>query len=226
MSKLRIAPLETRLAGMRLVRFGPFEANLTTGELRKHGIRLKLQDQPFQILAMLLARPGELVTREEIRQKLWPSGTFIDFDNGLNTAINRLREALGDSAENSKFIETLPRRGYRFIGALDGFDPARVPTVPSASPPPGAQELGVPTSTQLERITRPLRSHWIRDVLFLLAGTALLLAAIGGMKFGWWQRPFRRETGGLTHIQSIAVLPLENLSGDPAQEFFADGMTD
>src|SRR5215467_841054 len=105
---------------MRLVHFGPFEADFTTGELRKHGIRVKLQDQPFQILRMLLACPGELVTREEIRQSLWPSGTFVDFDNGLNAAVNRLREALSDSAENPKFIETLPRRGYRFIFALDG----------------------------------------------------------------------------------------------------------
>src|SRR5215467_808048 len=104
---------------MRLVRFGQFEANFTTGELCKHGIRLKLQDQPFQVLRMLLTRPGELVTREEIRRTLWPSGTFVDFDNGLNAAVNRLREALNDSAENPKFIETLPRRGYRFIGAVD-----------------------------------------------------------------------------------------------------------
>jgi adenylate cyclase len=103
---------------MRLVRFGPFEANFTTGELRKHGVRVKLQEQPFQVLKILLLRPGELVTREQIRQSLWPSGTFVDFDNGLNAAINRLREALGDSAEDPRLIETLPRRGYRFVGAL------------------------------------------------------------------------------------------------------------
>src|SRR5690349_19230863 len=112
--------MEKRSEDMRLVRFGPFEVNFTTGELRKYGIRLKLQDQPFHVLKMLLARPGELVTREEIRQTLWPSGTFVDFDNGLNAAVNRLREALADSAEHPQFIETLPRRGYRFIGALDG----------------------------------------------------------------------------------------------------------
>jgi Tol biopolymer transport system component/DNA-binding winged helix-turn-helix (wHTH) protein len=102
----------------RSIHFGPFEADFTTGELRKHGIRVKLQDQPFQILKMLLVRPGHLVTREEIRQSLWPSGTFVDFDNGLNAAVNRLREALNDSPQNPKFIETLPRRGYRFIGGL------------------------------------------------------------------------------------------------------------
>ena len=105
--------------GMRVGRFGPFEVNLTTGELRKHGIRLKLQDQPFQILVLLLARPRKLVTREEIRQRLWPSGTFVDFDNGLNAALSRLREALGDSAECPRYIETLAKRGYRWMVAVD-----------------------------------------------------------------------------------------------------------
>ncbi len=99
----------------RAVRFGAFEADFSSGELRKHGLRVKLQDQPFQILAMLLDRPGEVLTREELRQKLWPTDTFVDFDHGLNNAINRLRDALNDSAEAPRFIETLPRRGYRFI---------------------------------------------------------------------------------------------------------------
>src|SRR5215467_11138911 len=107
------------LEEMRLVHFGPFEADFTTGELRKHGIRLKLQDQPFQILKMLLVRAGELVTRDEIRKNLWPDGTFVDFDNGLNAAVNRLRDALGDSAGEPKFVETIPRRGYRFIAPIE-----------------------------------------------------------------------------------------------------------
>jgi DNA-binding winged helix-turn-helix (wHTH) protein len=106
--------------GTQFARFGAFEVNFACGELRKHGIRLKVQEQPFQVLELLLARPGELVTRETIQQKLWPSGTFVDFENGLNTAINRLREALGDSAENPRFIVTEPRRGYRFIAPVDG----------------------------------------------------------------------------------------------------------
>src|SRR6266852_1982251 len=97
------------------VRFDCFEANLDTGELRKHGVRVKLHDQPFQILSMLVARPGEMVTREEIHNRLWPSGTFVDFENGVNRAVNRLREALADSADQPKFIETIPRRGYRFM---------------------------------------------------------------------------------------------------------------
>jgi DNA-binding winged helix-turn-helix (wHTH) protein len=97
------------------VRFGAFEVDLRSGELHKLGIKIKLHDQPFQILAMLLEHPGELVTREQFQQKLWPANTFVDFDVGLNSAIKRLRDALGDSAEHPRFVETLPRRGYRFI---------------------------------------------------------------------------------------------------------------
>src|SRR5213592_2643816 len=96
------------------LRFGVFEVDLRAGELTKRGLRLKLQEQPFQVLAMLLERPGELVTREEIRAILWPQGTFIDFDHSLNASVRRLREALDDNADTPRFVETLPRRGYRF----------------------------------------------------------------------------------------------------------------
>jgi cholera toxin transcriptional activator len=99
----------------RIVRFGVFELDLAAGELRKNGAKLRLQDQPFQLLAMLLDRAGDVVTREELRQKLWPADTFVDFDHSLNTAVNKLREALGDSASSPRFVETLARRGYRFI---------------------------------------------------------------------------------------------------------------
>ena len=113
----------------RRMRFGAFEADLTMGDLRKHGIRLKLYDQPFEVLAMLIARPGELITREEIQQRLWPSGTFVDFENGLNSAINRLRDALSDSADEPKFIETIPRRGYRFIAPVEPLNGKTLPDV-------------------------------------------------------------------------------------------------
>src|SRR5262249_46124406 len=103
----------------QVVRFGVFEADLRSGELRKSGIRIKLHDQPFQVLATLLERPGELVRRDELRQKLWPADTFVDFNHGLNNAVLRLREALGDSADTPRFIETMPRRGYRLIVAVD-----------------------------------------------------------------------------------------------------------
>ena len=102
----------------RLVRFGIFEVDLQAGELRKAGLRLKLTGQPFQVLAILLERPGDVVTREELQKRLWPD-TFVDVDHNLNTAINKIREVLGDSAESPRFVETLPRRGYRFIGAIN-----------------------------------------------------------------------------------------------------------
>src|SRR6188474_2179288 len=100
-------------------RFGDFEFDPASGELHKDGVKVRLQEQPFQILTLLLKRPGEVVTREEVRQALWPGDTFVDFDVGLNSAIKRLRDALNDSAENPRFVETLPRRGYRFVAALE-----------------------------------------------------------------------------------------------------------
>src|SRR6201995_181407 len=109
------------------VSFGEFELNLETAELQRNGTKSFLPGQPFQILVTLLCRPGELVTREELKRQLWPSDTFVDFDISLNKAINRLREALGDSAEHPRFIETLPRRGYRFIGSLDSPEPRILP---------------------------------------------------------------------------------------------------
>src|SRR5580658_706467 len=97
------------------LRFGVFELDLRSGELRKHGLRVRLQEQPFRVLAMLLEHPGEVITREELQRKLWPADTFVDFDHGLNKAINKIREALGDSAESPRFVETVARRGYRFL---------------------------------------------------------------------------------------------------------------
>src|SRR5690349_12420935 len=105
-------------AGARRIRFGAFEADTAAGELRSNGRLIRLQEQPFQVLLALLERAGEVITREELRQRLWPGETFGDFDQGLNTAINKLREALGDSATNPKFVETVLKRGYRFIHAV------------------------------------------------------------------------------------------------------------
>ena len=110
-----------------VLRFGAFELDLRVGELHKQGLRVKLQEQPFRVLAILIRRPGELVTREEFRSQIWPADTFVDFDNSLNTSINKLREALGDSTESPRFIETLPRRGYRFIAPVSSSD-RKVPT--------------------------------------------------------------------------------------------------
>src|SRR5580704_3228056 len=117
--------LETQPASV--LRFGVFEVDLRAGELRKQGVRIKLQEQPLSVLKILLERSGEVVTREELRSQIWSTDTFVDFDNSLNTAINKLREALGDSADNPRFIETLPRRGYRFLASLSSDHDRKAP---------------------------------------------------------------------------------------------------
>lgn len=134
------------------MRFGTFEADLNTGELRKSGRKVRLQEQPFQVLAILTQRPGELVTREELVRALWPEGTFVDYDHSLNTAVNKLREVLGDSANAPRFIETLPRRGYRFVGEV---------TIPAGA------ESSLPAEPAPDRLPSPHRGM-VRG-LFLLA---------------------------------------------------------
>ncbi|MGD0921488.1 MAG: transcriptional regulator [Terriglobia bacterium] len=122
----------------RLIRFGTFQVDLRTGELHKNGLKIKLQEQPFRILAMLLDHAGDIVTRDELRHRLWPEDTFVDFDQGLNKAINKIREALGDSAENPRFVETLPKRGYRFIAPINGTNRYSEPTESADDPQPQA----------------------------------------------------------------------------------------
>jgi Tol biopolymer transport system component/DNA-binding winged helix-turn-helix (wHTH) protein len=124
---------EARSSG--LVRFGVFEADLKAGELRKNGLKVRLSGQPFEVLAVMLERPGEVVTREELQKRLWPDGTFVDFDHSLNNAIQKIREALGDSAETPRFVETLSRRGYRLIAAVEGISNGSAPSQPQAPPP-------------------------------------------------------------------------------------------
>jgi DNA-binding winged helix-turn-helix (wHTH) protein len=147
-------------AGRRIVRFGLFEADLQAGELRKRGLRIRLQDQPFQVLALLLERPGEIVSREDLRAKLWPADTFVDFDHSLNTAINKIREALGDEAPNPRFVETVARRGYRFIAPVHADVPASAPAV-AASPAPVAD-----TGPQIEETRRATGSDQTRPTPF------------------------------------------------------------
>src|ERR1700685_3405924 len=119
-------------------RFGVFEADTATGELRRQGMRVKLNTQPFQVLCMLLERPGELLTREEISRELWPDGTFVDFDHGVNSAVNRIREALGDTAGSPRFVETLARRGYRFVAPVEQII-RNESLLPPAPDPPSSQ---------------------------------------------------------------------------------------
>jgi TolB-like protein/DNA-binding winged helix-turn-helix (wHTH) protein/Tfp pilus assembly protein PilF len=197
-------------------RFGVFEADLRTGELRRKGRPVRLQEQPFQVLALLLERPGELVTREELRQALWPSDTFVDFEHGLNKAISKLRDALGDDSGTPRYIETLPRRGYRFIAPVISANPASEPfeskTVPAAQTGPVAKGSSE-------------RAGWKMPVAVLSLGLLVLL--ISWSLFRLARKPARTAEGPLTApIRSLAVLPLQNLSGDKDQEYFADGMTD
>jgi TolB-like protein/DNA-binding winged helix-turn-helix (wHTH) protein len=207
------------------VRFGVFEVDLRAGELRKRGVRIRLQGQPFLLLITLLKHQGEVVSREELRRILWPEDTFVDFDHSLGSAINKLREVLGDSAANPRFVETLPRRGYRFIApvvAVGGSEdtptvseaPADKPEPPSGDLPETADhnQVDLKTSTVTVRRRRPL--PWkIPGLAVLLSATSFLLLTV------LRSRP-------PTLIRSLAVLPMENLSGDPLQEYFSDGMTD
>src|SRR4029077_9047945 len=133
------------------LRFGVFELDLRAGELRKHGLQVRLQEQPFQVLATLLEHPGEVVTREELQKKLWPADTFVDFDHGLNKAISKIREALNDSAESPRFVETVARRGYRFLAEVKVADAFPVPSTERATQPfPAAEARDRP-----DRSTRP-----------------------------------------------------------------------
>jgi cholera toxin transcriptional activator len=160
------------LAPNRVFRFGLYEADAVTGELRKGGRKMRIQEQPFQVLLMLLEKRGELLTREEIRQRLWPADTFVDFDHGLNTAVNKLRDALGDSAANPRFIETLAKRGYRFIAPLEAAadtatsPPAQENNAPSA--PAAANRWTVAESLLTQPHELPAAPRMLVRVLFLL----------------------------------------------------------
>lgn len=184
------------------MRFGVYELDIQAGELRKRGVKVPLQGLPIQILSILLENPGRVVTRDELRARLWPADTFVDFEHSLHNAIARLREALGENANNPRFIETLPRRGYRFIGPLDPAvtSPAAVPIVVRRS--------------QLWRV-------FLASVLAMSVVLAALVALnVGNVR----SRLFGKAPSA--QIDSIAVLPLKNLSDDREQDYFADGMTE
>src|SRR5271168_947865 len=200
-------------------RFGPYELDVRSGEVRKFGIRVNLGEQPLRILILLTEHPGELMTREELRLRLWSHATFVDFDHSLNSAVQRLRETLSDTADKARWIETVPRRGYRFVGAVEwsspnGSAPAKVATILSTDEPverPLAElpAPSVPASRFFGRL-------WLAAVVVLLLAAASILRIVQG----------NRTVAPAAHIRSLAVIPLSNLSGDPSQDYFADGMTD
>ena len=211
----------------RRVRFDAFDVDMRSGEVRKHGIRLKLHRQPFQVLSLLLEHPGDVVTREELRQKLWPGDTFVDFDTGLNSAVKKLRDALCDSADQPRYIETLPRRGYRFIAQVQNGDLSTgVAQIESLAviplpPNPDEKEPRAERPANGEVNVRPTATSRAR--LWLVLGGVAALALIAGTFV-----MLRGHTGhtSQTKIRSLAVLPLSNLSGDSTQEYLADEMTE
>jgi TolB-like protein/DNA-binding winged helix-turn-helix (wHTH) protein len=225
-----------------IVKFGVFEVDLRAGELTRLGKRVRLQEQPFQLLAMLLAKPGVLVTREELHLKLWPE-TTVDFDHGLNKAVSKIREALGDSADNPRFIETVARRGYKFLadvtvvgderpvpetvdlapqqntGPLDLRAATASPTIalpatasPVAASPAAVSSVATPSAAPPPGLSSRFIAQWLFGGLLVIA--VLLLTVI------------HPSTLPSPEIRSVAVLPLQNLSTDMSQDYFTDGMTD
>jgi TolB-like protein/DNA-binding winged helix-turn-helix (wHTH) protein len=192
-----------------LVRFGVFELDTKAGQLSRNGIRVRLPKQPLQVLCILIERSGEVVSRNELHKLLWSSGVFVDYDQGLNKSIQKLREALSDSPESPRYIETIPRTGYRFIAPVAM--PANSDQMVPATVGMGTSEKTTSVSAGVPRT----RQGWIWYAVGLAA--VLLLASA-------WFLELQRHLGD--PIQSLAVLPLENLSGDAGQEYFADGMTD
>lgn len=202
-----------------VVRFGAFEVSLASNEIRKAGLKIRVQQQPMKLLDILLERPGEVVSREELRSRIWADENFGDFDQAVNIAIAKLRNALGDSAESPRYIETLPKRGYRFIAEVSVVDAGTGAKAPEPAAgdmtgtEPGLQHQGVALTVAHKRwlwLTR-------RAMVVLVVVLSLTILSV------WLIRSWDRPSGG---IRSIAVLPLDNLSGDASQDYFTDGMTD
>jgi TolB-like protein/DNA-binding winged helix-turn-helix (wHTH) protein/Tfp pilus assembly protein PilF len=204
-------PYSKRLA------FGVFEVDPRAGELRKHGVKIRLQEQPFKILVLLLERAGEVVTREEFQKELWPENTYVDFDHGLNKAISKIREALGDSADSPRFVETVARRGYRFLADVRVVLPP--PAVRSHTDQEEDRSIEPEASDPAvaERLTGKHSIRFSAWIIGAVVALPLLFIAVG---------LFRSKRQAPRAVHSIAVLPLENLSNDSSQDYFADGMTD
>lgn len=189
-----------------IYRFGPYELRPQTQEFYKQGTKLRLRPQPFQVLRLLVERAGDLVPREELCELLWSAETFVDFEHGLNTSIKELRGILGDSAEIPRYIETLPRCGYRFIARVEEID---APAISAGNGNKAREAVAVAPPTKRRAA-----------LVVILCSCVVIGLAV------WLARPASAPTSAAPRLNSIAVLPLDNLSGDPSEEFFADGMTD
>ncbi|MGA8220369.1 MAG: winged helix-turn-helix domain-containing protein [Candidatus Acidiferrales bacterium] len=204
-----------------MLRFGVFELDLKNAEARKAGLKIKLQPQPFKVLAILASRPGETVTREEIQREVWGSETFVDFDRGLNVCIQQIRAALGDDPDAPRYIETLPKRGYRFL--------VPVGQVEFVTTPPAASENAHPPAIAVPAVgeSSPLAAKAPRKVGKLGVTVVILVSASALLGLLYFAVPkWRSSRHQIKPIRSLAVLPLDNFSGDPEQQYFADGMTE
>jgi TolB-like protein/DNA-binding winged helix-turn-helix (wHTH) protein/Flp pilus assembly protein TadD len=197
-----------------LLRFGVFEADVRAGELKKAGRRIELQEQPFRLLVLLLETPGQVVTREELHSKLWPQ-TTVDFDHGLNKAVSKIREALGDSSDHPRFVETIARRGYRFL--------ADVSVVRKGGTESASGDLASGAVAALAPSLTPHQKVQPRNLAWALIGLGMVAALVAASLATWIFFPRIYSPAA---IHSLAVLPLENVSGDASQDYFADGMTD
>jgi TolB-like protein/DNA-binding winged helix-turn-helix (wHTH) protein/Tfp pilus assembly protein PilF len=193
----------------RILCFGSFEVDIAAGELRRQGLKIRLQDQPFRLLALLLERAGDVVTRDEVREKLWPVDTFVDFDHSLNTAVRKLREALGDSAEAPRYVETLARRGYRFIA----------PVAPRAAP--AGHSAGADAASVLPAPPERLSISARRLLTFAIVAVICAAALIA-----YWLVPRQGPMTASGRRLTLAVLPFDNLTGDADQEYLSDGLTE
>jgi TolB-like protein/DNA-binding winged helix-turn-helix (wHTH) protein/Flp pilus assembly protein TadD len=211
-------PEETQDVAVR--RFGVFEINLHSGELRKNGMRLRLSGQPFQVLALLVEHAGEVVTREELHSQLWPN-TFVDFDHGLNNTVARIREVLDDSSDTPRYVQTIARRGYRFIAPLADARPAIVSLATAESKISPPHEITGPGATGPSDGAAEKRFLSTRLTVLLTGAAVIASFAVGFVLY----RSTVKSTGRLA-IKSLAVLPLKNLSGDANQEYLADGITE
>ena len=217
--------MDPRSAPPRFV-FGNFTVNAGARTIHKGKIRLKVHRQPFDVLLMLLERPGEVVTREELEAKLWPGTAFVDSEHGLNTAVKKLRRVLGDSADEPKFIETVPRIGYRFIAGVrkEEISEVAIPVVaagvakePVAISKPAAVAVRTPTATPPSAKLIRSRGFWLTIV-----ASAVAVALVAYL---WSVQPWQKPAAAVKHSM-VAVLPFENLTGDPAQDYFSDGLTE